>query len=76
MLNKKICKKCINSTQEYGWNETNIFETGVEERIRDEELWEKHKAVYCIDETMRQIDIIPTNCPYYLEHIMENEECN
>ncbi len=66
MLNKKICKKCRNFNQDYGWdmNTNNVWESG---------LTIICKYSYNQDGVTKDCDP-PENCLYYAEHIVLGQE--
>lgn len=61
MLNKEICKKCINEWK--GWNE------------HRELLWEEQKKIYCrINGWPYSIEEIPNFCIKYIAHLILGQE--
>ena len=58
MLNKEICKICINENSNYNWTEN------------DEENWIR-KNIWCVKIGVKNIKgNPPKECKYYTEHIV------
>ena len=61
MLNKDICKKCINENDK--WN------------VKDDNDWDKKQIVVCIHHYhIKTIEAPPKKCKYKLEHLVLDEK--
>jgi len=72
MLNKAICKKCINNGDFSSWcdNERSNSWDWIDERI-----WKNEENIICHYGNRQSIkDAPPNKCPYILEHTILNQK--